>query len=79
MPSLVFEFENEEALLNFKSWFCGAGEQKYWDWMKVVEMDEEGPVTGVDFDFWGDTTGLEGFNQSRVINVTCGRIDKGWA
>jgi hypothetical protein len=64
---LTFEFDNEEAANHFKTWLCGQGEQDYWTWMKYREEEEEGNITGRDFDYWSGT---------EVIKVKCGRMDK---
>jgi hypothetical protein len=62
---LVFEFENTAAANHFKHWLCGAGEQDYWDWMNYRESEEDGSITGLDFDYWSGET----------IGVKCGRQD----
>jgi hypothetical protein len=62
---LTFEFESEEALNHFKHWLCGQGEQDYWIWMECREQEEEGPITGLDFDYW----------HGAKVKVKCGRMD----
>jgi hypothetical protein len=79
MPEhLVFEFESEEALLHFKSWLCGSGEQDYWQWMECREGEEEGNITALKIDYHGDIRNIDGFNQCRVLKTECGRMDAGW-
>ena len=64
--TLTFEFESVEAAKEFKSWLCNAGEQYYWTSMEIAETRKEGPITGLDFDYWkGDT-----------IPVKCGRLSE---
>ena len=63
--TLTFEFDNEEALNQFKSWLCGQGEQDYWTYQECREQEKDGPITGVKFDY---------FNGA-VIKVECGRLD----
>jgi len=63
--TLTFQFENVRAAELFKSWMCESGEQQYWEWQTERELDEDGPITGLEFDWW---------NGSLVI-VKCGRFD----
>jgi len=66
---VTFEFENPEAAHLFKVWFCDcAGDQDYWRFMENVEVEEEGPITGLNFNYH---TGTE------VIEVKCGRLEEG--
>ena len=44
------EFATEEAADHFLSWFCGSGEQAYWDWMQYREEEEDGNITAVRFE-----------------------------
>jgi len=60
---LTFKFDSPEAALHFKSWLCEQGEQDYWLWMECQEEDEEGDITGLDFDYWNGPD----------IKVDCGR------
>lgn len=60
---LVFEFDSPEAANHFKHWLCGAGEQDYWNWMEYREEEEDGDITGRDFDYW----------NGELIKVKCGR------
>ena len=63
--NLTFEFDNPKAAQHFKIWLCEAGEQDYWTWMECREQEEEGDITGLDFDYWnGD-----------MVKVKCGRKD----
>ena len=64
--TLVFNFKNKKAAQYFKSWLGGQGEQDYWLWMECREQEEDGDITGKDFDYW----------NGNVINVECGRMDK---
>lgn len=48
---LVVEFDNPEARYQFAAWLCGSGEQHYWDWMEYREMDHDGPITVLNFDY----------------------------
>jgi len=76
---LVFEFENEAALMHFKHWLCGAGEQDYWEWMESREAEEEaGNITALKIDYHGDIRNIDGFESCRVLKTECGRMDKGW-
>ena len=62
--SLTFQFENVEAAEHFKSWFCDQGEEDYWASMSEIENEEDGDITGLEFDYWsGD-----------LILVKCGRF-----
>jgi len=63
--TLTFNFATEEAANHFKSWLCGSGEQGYWEWMKCREDEEEGSITGLEFDYWAKD----------IIEVRCGRLD----
>lgn len=65
-------FDNEEAAHHFLSWLCGSGEQHYWDWMECREWDEEGPITAVDFDYYG----LNGDSFGPKVKTTCGRLKR---
>ncbi|MFA5024227.1 MAG: hypothetical protein WC523_04685 [Patescibacteria group bacterium] len=65
---LTFEFENEEAANHFKSWLCGSGEQAYWDWMDCREGEEDGDITGLNFNYHN--------KNGSVIPVECGRNNK---
>lgn len=64
--TLVFKFENQQALKHFKVWMRESGEQDYWAWMEYREDEEDGPITGLRFDYWSD---------GNKIKVECGRID----
>ena len=62
---LTFQFENDAAARNFKIWLAEGGEQAYWDWVEDYETKEDGPVTGIIFDYW----------KENIIQVTCGRLN----
>jgi len=62
--TLTFNFTSKEAANHFKTWLCESGEQSYWDWMECREQDEEGPITGLEFDYWNEG----------IIDVKCGRL-----
>ena len=65
--TLRIEFDNPEAaLLHFKSWLCGSGEQSYWTWMECREDEEDGPITAKRFNYHKD---------GPLIEAECGRLD----
>ncbi len=67
-PTIKIRFENERAAELFLSWMSGLGEQDYWEWMKDREEEEEGPITGLRFDYHNPGEG--------VVTVQCGRLDE---
>ncbi|MBV9125654.1 MAG: hypothetical protein JO112_20075 [Planctomycetes bacterium] len=64
--SLTFVFENEDAKNHFWSWLCESGEQQYWEYMEYREQEEEGDITGLDFDYSNADRG--------TVVVKCGRF-----
>lgn len=48
-------FDNPEAAEHFALWLCESGEQKYWEWMRIREEEEDGDITAINFDYWGGT------------------------
>ena len=62
---VVFKFSNPVAAEHFASWLAGRGEQDYWEWMGDREEEEDGNITGLDFDY----------NEDLIISVKCGRLD----
>lgn len=62
---LSFEFDSFEAANHFKTWLCESGEQSYWEWMQYRETEEDGDITGIDFDYHSGTD---------RIPVKCGRF-----
>jgi hypothetical protein len=62
---LTFKFGSPEAAEHFKSWLCGSGEQHYWGWMEYREDEEDGPITGLRFNY----------HENDIIKVECGRLD----
>lgn len=67
--TLTFEFENVEAANHFKLWLCESGEQGYWEWMDYYEQEEDGNITGLQFEYHSETP--------EVIEVKCGRQHDG--
>ena len=63
---LILEFKSIEAAGHFKSWLCGPGEQYYWTWMECRETEEDGDITGLNFDY----------SDGSYVAVKCGRLDK---
>lgn len=63
---LSFQFENAEAAHHFWVWLCEQGEQDYWEWMRYREEEEDGDITGLDFDYSKAERGS--------IVVKCGRF-----
>lgn len=78
LNNLTIIFENERALMHFKSWMCGSGEQSYWEWMEARESEEDGNITALNFNYHGDIRNIDGFNNCRYIEAKCGRMDLGW-
>lgn len=64
---LILEFDNKDAANHFKHWLCGQGEQDYWMWMEYREQEDEGNITGIEFNY---------HTNSDVIKIRCGRMDK---
>lgn len=63
--TISLAFESYEAAQHFKSWLCESGEQQYWEWMTYREQEENGDITGMQFDYH---TGTD------LISVKCGRF-----
>ena len=66
------DFATEEAADHFLSWFCGSGEQAYWDWMQYREEEEGGNITAVRFDYHKPNGGEFG----PKVATTLGRLDR---
>lgn len=64
--SLTLNFENHEALNHFWRWLCESGEQNYWEYMEYREQEEDGDITGLQFDYRKADNGN--------IQVKCGRF-----
>ena len=62
---LTFVFTNEKALNHFKSRLCESGEQQYWEYMEYREIEEDGNITGTNFNYHTGTSEIE---------VSCGRL-----
>jgi hypothetical protein len=62
--NLTIEFDNEKAMLHFKGWLSGQGEQDYWLWMECREQEEEGDITATEFRYF----------HNKII-AKCGRLD----
>ncbi len=73
MNTLKIDFENERALKHFAVWMTEEGEQTYWEWMKVQEEKEEGPIT-VNFHYHGPNN-KGSFLEDNIIRTTCERMD----
>lgn len=71
MSKLTFEFDNPQAAQHFIDWLWGVGEQSYWLWMEYREQEEDGDITGRDFDI-GETLK----NGDIIRRVPCGRMDE---
>ncbi len=69
VENLLFQFDTPDAANHFWRWLCESGEQSYWEWMKVREEDEDGDITGLEFDYDKADHGL--------IKVKCGRFTGG--
>lgn len=51
---LKFEFETkdeEEAATHFLTWLCEQGEQDYWQWMEMQDVEPDGPHVIVRFNY----------------------------
>lgn len=82
---IVIRFANADAADHFAIWLCGAGEQDYWEWMKVREEEESGDITAVTFHYHGeedeskatnDPTRYGEFMRDNIIRTTVGRLTK---
>lgn len=82
--TIVIEFDSEIAAGHFASWFCGQGEQSYWDWMEYREEEEEGDITAVSFHYHGiedkrlsntDPNRYGPFMGDSTIRTISGRLD----
>lgn len=82
---LTVEFANDEAREHFASWLCGAGEQHYWDWMRIQEGKTKGPITATEFNYHGpeditvapdDPERFGDFLCDNIIRTTCGRLSR---
>lgn len=51
MAKLTFQFDNDEAADHFWRWLCESGEQEYWEYMRYREEEEDGDITGLNFDY----------------------------
>lgn len=63
-PNMLFKFNSSQASYFFKMWLATEGERKYKEWMEHREMEEDGDITGVNFDY----------DNGSVIDVDCGRL-----
>jgi hypothetical protein len=51
---------------HFTTWLCESGEQLYWDWMSEREVEEDGDITVLNFEYGKAAKGL--------ITTVCGRF-----
>lgn len=83
--TLLIQFANQKAAMQFASWLCESGEQSYWEWMRYREDEEEGNITATEFHYHGvedeskektDSTRYKKFMSDNIIRTTCGRLSK---
>lgn len=70
MKNLTIEFDNEEARKHFVTWLCEAGEQDYWAWMEIRELEEDGPITATNFIYHDEDKNF----REDLIKTECGRM-----
>ncbi len=58
ISNVLFQFDSEESANHFWRWMCESGEQQYWDYMSYREMEEDGDITGISFDYSKADSGL---------------------
>lgn len=63
---LKFNFENEEAARYFLEWLSEMGEQEYWEWMRSRELECDGDITVLQYNY--------DFDKYKV-NTLIGRLD----
>lgn len=64
---LTLKFENQKAAEHFLVWLSEAGEQDYWNYMECREEEEEGLITGTQFNYHEPGGG--------IVIIKCGRLD----
>lgn len=65
LATLYFQFDNVRAAEHFKTWLAEQGVLDYWEYMREREIEEDGDITGLRFDY----------ERGAIIPVECGRFE----
>lgn len=83
--TITIEFDNEIIAHHFAIWMTECGEQDYHNYMEYREEEEDGNITAVDFNYWGELDETKSEDDEKrygeflcdgIIRTSSGRLDR---